>query len=56
MASDDEDVCPTCGGERVVSGDTTDSSHEHTTVESPCPDCGEVDEGDYEPDEDDWYE
>lgn len=56
MANDDEDVCPTCGGDGVVSGDTTDSSHEHTTVESPCPDCGDNDcgEPDYDYREDDY--
>lgn len=37
----DEDVCETCGGDGVVSYDTTDSRYEHTTVEKPCPSCAD---------------
>ena len=50
---DEDEVCPTCGGDRVISSDTTDSSFEHTTVESPCPDCGVTDDNDYYDEEDD---
>ena len=49
---DEDEVCPTCGGDRVISSDTTDSSFEHTTEESPCPDCGVTDEDGPEPDDD----
>lgn len=40
----DEDVCKACGGEKVISIDTTDSRYEHTTKEVPCPDCGDTDD------------
>lgn len=50
---DEDDVCLTCGGDRVVSSDTTDSSFEHTTEESPCPDCGVTDDDNDYYDEDD---
>ena len=49
---DEDEVCPTCGGDSEVSQDTTDSCYEHTTVQIPCPDCSGLDEDGFEPDDD----